>query len=144
MWRRATQCAEPRGAGVWWTLGRHQLGAFAATLVDFSSMIALVERVGLSPVTGTAIGASLGAITNFILGRVWIFRRHSGHWAWQAVRYAVVAATSAGLNTLGEHLVHDVGGVQYVLARVFVSVGVSLLWNFPMQRRFVFREGRAT
>jgi putative flippase GtrA len=144
MWRRATQCAETRGAGVWWTLLRHQLGAIAATTVDFTSMIVLVERFGLSPVAGTAIGASLGAITNFVLGRVWIFRLHSGHWAAQAVRYAIVAATSASLNTIGEHLVHDIVGVQYVLARVFVSIGVSLLWNFPMQRRFVFREGRAT
>lgn len=130
--------------GTWRTLLRHQLGAVAATVVDFASMIALVERGHLSPVTATAVGASLGAITNFVLGRVWIFRRHSGHWAGQALRYGLVSAASAGLNAAGEHLVHDDARVQYVLARVFVSVGVSLLWNFPMQRRFVFREGRAT
>jgi putative flippase GtrA len=39
--------------------------------------------------------------------------------------------------------VHDVAGMQYVLARAVVSIVVSLLWNFPMHRRFVFREGRA-
>jgi hypothetical protein len=31
--------------------------------------------------------------------------------------------------------------VQYVVARTLVSIAVSLIWNFPMQRRFVFREG---
>jgi putative flippase GtrA len=140
----ATPCdsAAPAGSSVWLTLLRHQLGAVAATAVDFSSMIFLVERFGLTPVAGTAIGASLGAITNFVLGRIWVFRRHTGHWAVQALRYAFVSATSAGLNTAGEYLVHDAARVQYVLARVFVSIGVSLLWNFPMQRRFVFREGR--
>jgi putative flippase GtrA len=30
-----------------------------------------------------------------------------------------------------------------MVARVFVSIAVSLLWNFPMQRRFVFRDGGA-
>jgi putative flippase GtrA len=116
----------------------------AATAVDFAVMIALVERLGVSPVAGTVVGASLGAITNFSLGRAWVFRRHSGHWAAQGARYAVVAAASAGWNALGEHLVHDVAGMQYVAARVLVSIVVSLLWNFPMQRRFVFREGRMT
>jgi len=112
-------------------------------VVDFAVMIALVERFGLSPVTGTVVGASLGAITNFFFGRVWVFPRHSGHWGAQGSRYAVVAAASAGWNALGEHVVHDVAGVQYVLARVLVAIGVSLLWNFPMQRRFVFRDGGA-
>ncbi|HEX3345932.1 MAG TPA: GtrA family protein, partial [Polyangiaceae bacterium] len=102
----------------------------------------LVEGLCLSPVIATAIGAGLGALTNFGLGRAWVFRRHSGHWAAQGSRYALVAGASAGWNALGEHLVHDVEHVQYVLARVVVSLVVSLLWNFPMQRRFVFRDRR--
>lgn len=134
----ATRSAEPRG--VWGTLGRHQVGALAATLLDFSVMVACVQRLGLSPVASTAIGASVGAAANFMLSRVWIFRRHSGHWAGQAIRYAFVSGGGAGWNTVGEHLVHDVGHVQYVVARALVSVVVSLLWSFPMQRRFVFRE----
>ena len=141
--QRAKRSADGRGAGLWSTLGRHQLGAVVARVVDFAAMIALVERFGLSPVAGTVVGASLGAITNFVLGRVWVFPRHSGHWAAQGSRYAVVAGASAGWNALGEHLVHDVAGMQYVLARVLVAIGVSLLWNFPMQRRFVFRDGGA-
>jgi putative flippase GtrA len=140
---RAKRSADGRGVGLWSTLGRHQAGAVAATVVDFAAMIAVVERLGFSPVAGTVVGASLGAITNFLLGRVWVFPRHSGHWAAQGSRYAVVSAASAGWNALGEHLAHDVAGMQYVLARVVVSIVVSLLWNFPMHRRFVFREGRA-
>jgi putative flippase GtrA len=129
--------------GTWRTLGRHQLGAIAATLVDFATMIALVELTGLSPEAATPVGAVLGAVTNFTLGRAWIFRRHTGHWAAQASRYALVSAASAGWNTVGEQLMHGVGHVQYVAARAIVSFVVSLLWNFPMQRAFVFRERRA-
>jgi putative flippase GtrA len=103
-------------------------------------MILAVEALHASAVAGTAIGAGLGALTNFTLSRAWIFRRPQGRTGWQAVRYALVSATSAGLNTLGEHLVHDVARVQYVLARLLVAVAVSLLWNFPMHRRFVFRD----
>jgi putative flippase GtrA len=135
---RASRSAD----GLWSTLGRHQVGAIVATAVDFAAMIALVEGLGVSPVTATVVGALLGAVTNFALGRAWVFRRHSGHWAAQGLRYALVSGASAGWNALGEHLVHDVVRVQYIAARVLVSIVVSLLWNFPMQRRFVFRDGR--
>ena len=140
---RAAAVASERAAGTWRTLARHQLGAIAATVVDFATMIVLVESAHLSPEAATPVGAVLGAVTNFTLGRAWIFRRHTGHWSAQAWRYALVSAASAGWNTLGEQLVHGMAHVQYVAARAFVSFLVSLLWNFPMQRAFVFRERRA-
>jgi len=121
------------------TLGRHQLGAFVATCVDFGVMIGCVEVLGVSPVGATAVGSTLGAVTNFSLGRHWIFSRQSERAAGQAVRYALVSAASAAWNALGEHLVHDVAHVRYVLARVVVSFAVGVLWNFPMHRHFVFR-----
>jgi putative flippase GtrA len=126
---------------MWHLLGRHQLGAAVATAIDFGAMILAVERFAVAPALATAMGAALGAMTNFALGRTWIFRYGSGHWAGQAVRYAVVSGASAGWNTLGEYLMHDAALVPYVSARMIVSFTVSLLWNFPLQRRFVFRHG---
>src|ERR1700722_1196213 len=96
---RSARSGDPRGTGTWRTLGRHQLGSAVATALDFATMIVLVERFGVSPMAGTAVGASIGAVTSFLLGRVWIFRRHAGHWAFQAARYAMVSAASAALNT---------------------------------------------
>ncbi len=130
-------------ASTWGTLGRHQLGAVAATLIDFGCMIFGVQVLGLPPTAATAIGSGFGGITNFLLGRTWIFRQHSGDVTGQALRYALVSGASAGWNALGEHIVHDREHVQYVAARALVSLAVSLLWNFPMQRWFVFREGQS-
>ncbi len=132
--------ASAQGTSTLYTLARHQAGGFLAGVVDFGAMIFGVEALGWSPVVGTAVGATLGAVTNFVLGRTWIFRRHSGQTADQALRYAVVSACSAGLNALGEHLAHNRAHVQYVLARVLVAIAVSILWNFPLHRRFVFRD----
>lgn len=140
----ATRSIERHAEGEWrgWrTLGRHQAGAIAATLVDFATMILCVEVAGASPVAGTAVGATAGAVLNFTLGRAWIFRRQSGHLAGQAVRYALVSAASAAWNSLGEYALHDRVHLQYVLARALVAIAVSVAWNFPMQRQFVFREG---
>ncbi len=119
--------------------GRHQIASLLSTVVDFGTMIAVVELAHLSPDIGTGLGATLGAVTNFQLGRHFTFVAREERAAPQAARYAVVSAASAGLNTLGEHLLHHVLGVQYMAARVVVSIAVSLFWNFPLQRFFVFR-----
>jgi putative flippase GtrA len=101
-------------------------------------MIALVQSGLLEPVPATAVGATVGGLFNFMLARAWIFPEHSGSVAGQASRYAAVSAGSAALNVLGEHLVHQRAHVQYVIARSLVAVAVSLLWNYPLHRRFVF------
>lgn len=119
---------------------RHQVGSAVATAVDFSVMIACVSAAGLSPAAGTAIGAACGGVTNFLLGRAWIFRATNGDVASQAIRYAIVSAGSLALNTVGEHVLTTATHWQFVGARVVVSLLVSVLWNFPMQRSFVFRS----
>jgi putative flippase GtrA len=139
MAERVSAETQSRGWDTLRTFGRHQIGALVATGVDFGVMIACVEWLGVSAVAGTAAGATLGAATNFTLGRVWIFRRHSRRPADQAVRYAMVSAASAAWNALGEHVVHELAHVQYVLARALVAFAVGLIWNFPMHRYFVFR-----
>lgn len=118
---------------------RHQAGAVVATAVDFSVMIGSVTLAGLSPASATALGAASGGIANFILGRRWIFRVGHGGVGGQIGRYALVSLASMLLNTAGEHLLAGSAHVQYVFARIVVAVAVSVLWNFPMQRSFVFR-----
>lgn len=107
-------------------------------------MIALVELAELSPVLGAALGAALGAVVNFLLNRRWVFHAERAPVAGQALRYALVSLASAGWNALGEHLLFKVFGLHYVVARVLVSVAVSLGWNFPLQRGWVFRTPEET
>jgi putative flippase GtrA len=122
-------------------LGRHQVASVLSTAVDFGTMVAAVELLRFSAEVGTAFGAACGAFTNFQLGRHFTFSvgARGDHVGLQALRYAGVSAASAGLNVLGEYGLHERLGIQYFWARTVVAVAVSLLWNFPLQRHFVFR-----
>lgn len=122
-------------------IARHQAASVVATAVDFGVMILAVSVLGLSPVSGTVLGAFSGALANFSLGRHWTFEATHAPAGGQAVRYAVVSGASLALNALGEHVLAGILGVQYVVARALVAVTVSLAWNYPLQRFFVF--GRA-
>lgn len=118
-------------------LGRHQAASFLATLVDFTTMIALVEWCGAAVVLATIIGATLGSVFNFLMNRRWTFRA-TGHLARQGVRYALVSGGSAFWNAAGEYVGVHLFGVRYVLARLVVSFFVSVCWNYPLQRWYVF------
>jgi putative flippase GtrA len=117
---------------------RHRAGALVATAVDFGIMIALVELLHLGPVVATVTGALCGSLSNFFLGRTWIFHRTDARAAGQMVRYAVVSGASLGLNSLGEYYLVVRLGVGYVLARVIVATVVGNLWNYPLHKFFVF------
>jgi putative flippase GtrA len=123
-----------------WLLGRHQVAAAFATLVDFLVMVALVELLAAPPPVATLVSALAGGASNFALGRAWAFRaRHRGTFGSQAARYAVVCAGGALLNAslLGAFL--HVASAPYVALRVVVSILVSVAYTYPMHTKFVFR-----
>jgi putative flippase GtrA len=127
--------------------GKHQIASVVTTAIDFCVMIVLVSVVGTNAELGTACGAGTGAVVNFTLGRHFTFqatdKATNGTAHGQFVRYVLVSAASLGLNTLGVHLfMRAIAPGYYVIARVITATLVSFLWNFPMHRYFVFREGR--
>jgi putative flippase GtrA len=128
-------------AGLLALLGRHQIASIVTTAVDFLTMTLAVELLRLSPVAGTVAGATVGAVTNFQLGRHWIYeaRAHDTA-ATQGARYVIVSGASCALNALGEYVLCNLLGLYYLAARVIVAVTVSLCWNFPMHRYFVFKR----
>src|SRR5690349_10667700 len=79
---------------------RSQLAALVATGVDFGSLVFLVEVVKVYYVWATAIGAFLGALTNFLMGRHWSFEATHERARFQVLRYALVSGGSLGLNTV--------------------------------------------
>lgn len=127
-------------AGGWRLFVRHQAASIVATFVDFSTMIAWVELAGVSPHVATGLGASAGAVTNFSVNRAWTFLGHGARDsapAGQMIRYALVSGASLLLNSAGEWLLVR-AGAPYVLARVVVAIFVSVFWNYPLHKRFVF------
>jgi putative flippase GtrA len=135
----AAATGQSRSTSLWqWV--RHHLTSVAATIVDYSLMVACVEGLGLRPVPATLVGAMAGAVTSFTAGRLFIYHATEAGVAGQTWRYALVSAASLALNAGGEHLFSDILGLQYLVARVITSVIVSNAWNYPLQRFFVFSQ----
>lgn len=123
-------------------VARHQVAAAVGTGADFSTMVLLVELVGLTPPVAAVLSALIGGIVNFALSRAWAFRRrHGGTLGSQALRYAVVSSCGALLNGALLALVLGAVDVPYTLARAAVAVAIGLLYTYPLHTSFVFRVG---
>lgn len=129
----------PSRPGFWTSFGRAQVSSIVATAVDFGTLFASVEIFGLWYVLGTALGAALGAITNFLLGRHWSFEASSGGASGQAFRYALVSSGSLLLNSAGVYAFTEYFGLKYGFSKIVVSLLVGFFFNFPLHRRYVFK-----
>ncbi len=118
---------------------RAQVSSIAATVVDFTALVTLVEVFGVWYVAATAMGAFIGAVTNFLLGRQWSFHAVHGTARWQAVRYAIVSSSSLVLNSMGVYVLTDRVGLPYGASKAVTAVLIGVFFNFPLHRHFVFR-----
>lgn len=116
-----------------------QIAAIIGTVVDFIATIFFTEVFGILYWVSNAMGAALGALTNFILGRYWVFDAKHQKVYGQAFRYVLVSAGSLILNTLGVILLTDVFGLYYVWSKVIVAVIVAVTYNFILQKNFVYK-----
>ncbi len=118
-------------------LYRSTVAALAATVVDFAVFKALMLWEGVSPPLATGAGCVVGALVNYSMNRVWTFQSKASPSS-QLLRYALVSASGAGLNsggmTLLLHYLNWGPSLSWIIIRLLVSWG----WNLPLQRFFVF------
>lgn len=124
----------------WLTTGRGSafrniFAAVLATAVDF--LVVLLCATVTIPPLATAAGCAVGAVVNFTVNRVWTFGSHDAPFP-QARRYAFVSLTSALLNSGGVAVILLLPDVDYRIAWLIVRAAVFALWNFPLQRDYVF------
>ena len=124
------------------TFLKAQLAAITGSAVDFLIYALMVQLTGNSPAMislATAEGAVSGGVINFIIARKWVFNEGQHKARVQVARYILVWAGSILLNSLGMYLVTYFTPINYMVARILVSVLVGVVYNYFLQKRFVFK-----
>jgi putative flippase GtrA len=119
------------------TFARSIATSIFSTAVDFATLLSLTQIVDYR--IATAIGTIVGFLTNFTINRYWAFEASEGALHWQFVRVLPVQAGSTLWQTLGMWLAVGTIGLHLTMAKIVVSALVYLVWNYPMNRYFVFR-----
>ena len=128
------------------TFSKAQLTSLLATGVDLLVTFLLLRWAGL-PASGSsgkvtfygATGTLCGGVTHFLISRNWVFNAQEGKWAAQLNRYMLVWIGNLVLNAGGLYLLSR-AGLAPMLAKVITATGVAILYNYTLQKRFVFNR----
>ena len=123
-----------------WLFSKAQLSALVATVIDFGMTVILAELVGVWYVWATAIGAISGGGVNCSVNFLWVFDNTDElRKRYMVLRYFFVWIGSIALNIVGTYILTEWSGQYFVLMKIVVAVCVGVLWNYQLQRRFVYK-----
>lgn len=115
-----------------------QAASLASTAVDFVVTIGCVEVLHSWYLAATILGNIAGGITNFCLGRYFVFEATQQNVRTQSGRYVGVWLGSMVLNATGVYFCTQVLHTNYVVSKIVVSLFVGIGFNYLLQRHFVF------
>ena len=121
-------------------LVKAQVASLASTAIDFLVTIFCVEVLHSWYLLATILGNVAGGVTNFYLGRYYVFKASQQRTHTQGVRYFLVWLGSMLLNAVGVYLFTQVLHANYVQSKVVVSLLVGVGFNYFLQLHFVFKK----
>ncbi len=122
------------------TFIKAQASSLISTAVDFLATFVLSHLLGSWFLSASVIGNICGGITNFLLGRIWVFSSRERGAGGQALRYLIVWLGNLALNAGGVYVFTEVIQIEEWMSKVMVSVIVSIGYNYVFQKFFVFRK----
>lgn len=110
-----------------------------ATLVDFLVFVFLIKIIGVYYIYSTIIGAICGGITSFYLNRNWVFEIQKKDLKIQVIKFVLTWIGSITFNTLGLYVLIDIFKVGKVLSKIIVGISVGVLYNYTINKYYVFK-----
>lgn len=118
--------------------GKAETSACLASVVDFGITILLAEVFNVWYAYATFVGAISGGVANCCINYRWVFHPDGLKKRWVACRYLLVWLVSIVLNTSGTYLLTEATGINFIIVKTLVACLVATLWNYQMQRTYVF------
>lgn len=117
-------------------------------MIDYGLMVLTRQVFGWPLFWAVALGGVVGAIVNFSLNRYWTFTSGSGTQGYsnafliQLAKFALTVVGSIVLKYLGTYLLEHHVGIDYKIGKLIADLFVSVLFNYPLQRFWVFHKTR--
>ncbi|WP_162902740.1 GtrA family protein [Taibaiella koreensis] len=121
------------------TFLKAQASSLIATGVDFGVTFICKQLLGWF-FAASVIGNICGGITNFLLGRNWVFSSKTNKAGWQALKYIVVWAGNLLLNAGGVYVFTEIIKLEDWISKIIISLLVGIGYNYVLQKFFVFRK----
>ncbi len=114
--------------------------SLVSSFCDYLVAILLKEVMLVPAFFASITGTMTGGVINFFINRQWVFRSCSTSIYFQSKRYFLIWSGNLLLNAVGLYLLIDVAGLYYTTAKVMTSVLVAVMYNYPLQKKYVFKS----
>ena len=121
------------------TFIKAQAASLTATVVDFAVTIILKEWFQCWYLLASVLGTLSGGIVNFTMNRRWVFNARDKKIHFQAIKYLLVWVGNLVLVSAGVFILTNYGGFSYLVSKITVSLIVGILYNYVLQKGFVFK-----
>ena len=122
----------------WIELAKFSTVGAIGYVVNLSVYTALLRGAGFHYLSAAACSFLVAVTNNYLLNRIWTFRHHRGHFAYQGLRFLVVAMLALSGNLLILRGLVAVG-VGKILGQAVAIVLVTPL-NFVGNKLWSFRR----
>jgi putative flippase GtrA len=126
------------------TFSKAQGSAFIGGMVDYLTMIFFTELFHVHYTLSIIIGGIIGAVVNFSINKQWTFRSKDHPYSHsvniQSLRFVLVVVNSIVMKDLGTYLITNHLHLDYKIGRLMVDLFVSLIFNFTLQKYWVFKK----
>jgi putative flippase GtrA len=119
------------------------VASLISSFCDFLITIVITEFFDYDPFWASVTGTVSGGIINFIIARYWVFEVHHLNIYHQGRRYFIIWTGNLLLNALGMYILLKLVGLNYILAKVITSVIVAVGYNYPLQKKYVFKNNQS-
>ena len=121
---------------------KYCLAGSVAVFVHLAVLVLAVELFSVPPAEATAIGFSIGVLVNYFAQYHWTFSATDSH---KTALPAFVAIALAGLalNSCIFWAAAEFFNLPYVASQI-VATGLVVLFNFSLNRRYVYTDYRPT
>jgi len=120
------------------TFIKAQASSIISTFFDFLTTIVCKEFFGVWYVAASFAGTFIGGVTNFALGRRWVFDGRDKKVHAQLIKYLIIWGGNMLLTTFGVFIVTHYCGSSYFISKIIVAIIVGIGYNYMLQKKFVF------
>ncbi len=121
-------------------LTKAEMSASVASIVDFGLAIGLYHADIFNYGTANMIGVVCGGITNCCINYRYVFHDTNRSKKGVAWRYFMVWFASMIFNGFGTNVITTVVGARFfIIIKSIIAFLVAVLFNYPLQRKFVFK-----
>ena len=129
------------------TFSKAQVSSGLGGVVDYLTMIFFTEIFHIHYTISIAIGGVVGAIINFSINKFWTFRSKAQPYELslrkQLFRFILVVVNSIVLKMSGTYLLTTFLKIDYKISRIITDLIVSVIFNYMLQRYWVFKRGNS-